>query len=503
MAEEGSCRILTWNINGIRSLADFPSVLAGLPADIVCLQETKVTRDLLAEAAAIVPGFSSYFAFSRRRPGYSGVATFCRTAATPAGAEEGLAAGLPPGPGLPLPGAAELAAELLPEERRALDAEGRCVITRHEVGGGARLAVINVYCPRADPERPDRQRFKLLFYRALAVRAAALRAAGDRVIVLGDINTCHRETDHCQPYEGFRDRPDRRFLDHFILTPGEEEPEEGKEEDEEEEWRPVGAPVEGKQFLDAFRLLHPAAREVFTCWNTEKNCRATNYGTRIDYILASVDLRQHLTSCEVLGEVQGSDHCPVTATLSLALQPAARPPATATLHFPEFAGRQAKLSSYFVKGVAPACRQAGAKVEAKTVKGEKRKITSFFAPKISDKKVKIAQEPAEDENQTQSNKQKCHAMSSSDEESEIASIPEQAPARSPPPARNSLARSAWGSMFRAAEAPPACPGHLEPAARRKVAKKGANTGREFWCCARGEGRAGDPAARCDFFKWIK
>ena len=38
----GGLRILTWNINGIRSLADFPKVLQELPADIICLQETKV-----------------------------------------------------------------------------------------------------------------------------------------------------------------------------------------------------------------------------------------------------------------------------------------------------------------------------------------------------------------------------------------------------------------------------------------------------------------------------
>ena len=41
----GGLRILTWNINGIRSLADFPKVLQELPADVICLQETKVTRE--------------------------------------------------------------------------------------------------------------------------------------------------------------------------------------------------------------------------------------------------------------------------------------------------------------------------------------------------------------------------------------------------------------------------------------------------------------------------
>ncbi len=39
-------RIVTWNINGVRSLGggeEFAKRLEGLGADVVCLQETKVT----------------------------------------------------------------------------------------------------------------------------------------------------------------------------------------------------------------------------------------------------------------------------------------------------------------------------------------------------------------------------------------------------------------------------------------------------------------------------
>ena len=43
----GGLRILTWNINGIRSLVDFPKVLQELPADVICLQETKVTLNIM------------------------------------------------------------------------------------------------------------------------------------------------------------------------------------------------------------------------------------------------------------------------------------------------------------------------------------------------------------------------------------------------------------------------------------------------------------------------
>jgi hypothetical protein len=37
------------------------------------------------------------------------------------------------------------------------------------------LIIINVYCPRADPERADRLRYKLHFYKALDIRANRLR----------------------------------------------------------------------------------------------------------------------------------------------------------------------------------------------------------------------------------------------------------------------------------------------------------------------------------------
>ena len=41
-------RLVTWNINGIRSLkSDWKDVLSSLDADIICLQETKVTSELL------------------------------------------------------------------------------------------------------------------------------------------------------------------------------------------------------------------------------------------------------------------------------------------------------------------------------------------------------------------------------------------------------------------------------------------------------------------------
>lgn len=63
------------------------------------------------------------------------------------------------------------------------------------------MALINVYCPRVDPEKPERRIFKLRFYELLRQRAAAIHATGCHVIILGDINTSHKQIDHCDPDE--------------------------------------------------------------------------------------------------------------------------------------------------------------------------------------------------------------------------------------------------------------------------------------------------------------
>ena len=104
-------RICSWNINGLRSLRQpLRNVLEQLDCDIICFQETKVTRELigrrfaissriscscswsgqaLAEEYARIDGYHTFYSWSRLRQGYSGVAIFCKTSLSPIRAEEG------------------------------------------------------------------------------------------------------------------------------------------------------------------------------------------------------------------------------------------------------------------------------------------------------------------------------------------------------------------------------------------------------------------------------
>lgn len=83
---------------------------------------------------------------------------------------------------------------------------------------GALLSIINVYCPRVDPDKyEERLSFKLDFYQLLEDRAQALRTAGSHVVVLGDLNTSHKPIDHCDPGDLVNQNPPSK-CSLFIIT---------------------------------------------------------------------------------------------------------------------------------------------------------------------------------------------------------------------------------------------------------------------------------------------
>ena len=76
------------------------------------------------------------------------------------------------------------------------DVEGRLLQARF-----GRLVVINGYFPKGSGKDRDNSRvpYKLDFYRAVFERAEKLRRGGKRVLVLGDLNTAHKEIDLARP----------------------------------------------------------------------------------------------------------------------------------------------------------------------------------------------------------------------------------------------------------------------------------------------------------------
>jgi len=72
-------RILSYNVNGLRSALSkgFIDWLKTDPADIICLQEIKATKENIDHVMIEELGFDTYW-FSAQKKGYSGVAIFTK-----------------------------------------------------------------------------------------------------------------------------------------------------------------------------------------------------------------------------------------------------------------------------------------------------------------------------------------------------------------------------------------------------------------------------------------
>ncbi|XP_060124787.1 DNA-(apurinic or apyrimidinic site) endonuclease 2 isoform X2 [Zootoca vivipara] len=476
-------RLASWNVNGLRAglgPAGLKPLLDSLEADVICLQETKVTRDLLEEPLAIVEGYNSYFSFSRTRNGYSGVATFCKVSATPEAAEEGLS-----GLFAKHDGAVGYYGEtegFTTEELQALDSEGRAVITRHRIR---------------------------------------------HVVILGDINTAHKPIDHCDPgdLESFQEHLGRRWLDSFL-------------------WEPDKDSQDGKCFVDTFRFLHPGQSDAYTCWCNVTGSRQLNYGTRIDYILADRALAlSELQDAQLMPDVFGSDHCPVWVVLRSVCLGAPRCPPLCTRFLPEFAGTQQKLNHFLVKvertslpeergqkrgGREPSVAGGSKKRRVGPPQKGQGDLRSFFKagngrPRATTNsancqsvmKMRTAEdsgvEPPLDASGRTTDEhgveefaggsQACAGSLREEPTLGMANGGALDCGKGTVPSSSTQSAALWKSLLPGPARPPHCKAHGEPCVLRTVKKPGPNSGRRFYVCARPLGKPSDPRSRCDFFLW--
>ena len=185
-----------------------------------------------------------------------------------------------------------------------LDSEGRCVILEFPA-----FVLLGVYSPaNRDESRDD---FRIGFLEALDARVRNLAAAGKQIVLTGDMNVISAEKDTCNLAERLRKEgltasdffssPSRRLFNHLILG-----------------GRVFGERDAGKDplLLDLCRNFHPEREGMFTCWDTKKNTRPANNGSRIDYVLCSSGIQDWFTTANIQEGLMGSDHCPVFAVLS-------------------------------------------------------------------------------------------------------------------------------------------------------------------------------------------
>lgn len=256
-------KLISWNVNGLRAALKkgFLEFLEKEQADFVCLQETKISADLVEGFR--FAGYPYTYWNCARKKGYSGTAILSKT--EPLSVRYGLGI-------------------------EAHDAEGRVITAEF-----ADYYLVTVYTPNSQ-NHDENKRPRRLDYRTLEWDLAFLQyvhglEASKPVIFCGDLNVAHREIDLSNPKTnrrnaGFTDEERARF--ETILEAG---------------------------YIDSFRHFYPDATERYSWWSYRAGARQRNIGWRIDYFCVSPTLHGRMARADILDQVTGSDHCPVMLEL--------------------------------------------------------------------------------------------------------------------------------------------------------------------------------------------
>lgn len=262
-------KIYSWNVNGIRAVlkkGDFQEFLVKHDPDILCLQETKASKD---QVEIDLPDYDEYWN-SAEKKGYSGTAIFTKHA--PLSVIQGI------------PEDIAKRYELEDGYGNTLK-EGRVITLEFE-----NFFVSTVYTPNAKDDLsriPMRQNWDpayLEFMKHLEREKS--------VIFCGDLNVAHTELDLARPKEN-----------------------KGKKGFSTEERAGIDAILKNG-FVDTFRMFTQGSG-YYTWWSHWGAARERNIGWRIDYVFASHTLIPLIKKANVHPNVIGSDHCPVSIEIAI------------------------------------------------------------------------------------------------------------------------------------------------------------------------------------------
>ncbi len=265
-------KIISWNVNGIRAVHKkglFIPFIEKYQPDILCLQETKAEQ---GQSEVDLSRYKEFWNSSKTKKGYSGTAIFST--------EKPLSVHL------------DFPEDILKKYSKLADKygdpnmEGRVVAAEFKD-----FYLVNVYTPNA---KDDLTRIPL---RHSGWDPAFLEYVNKLnkkkpVIFCGDLNVAHTEDDLARPKENV-----------------------GKKGFTKEEREGIDKVI-GSGYIDTFRMF-TKGNGHYTWWSHFANARARNIGWRIDYFFVSEKLKNKVKKAQILPEVFGSDHCPISLEISI------------------------------------------------------------------------------------------------------------------------------------------------------------------------------------------
>ncbi len=247
---------ISWNVNGIRSLQKkgLLEAIALMDADILCFQEVKA---LEAQVVLDAAGYHAYWNPAEKL-GYSGTLTLTRT--KPIHVSSGL-------PGLE-------------------DREGRVQTLEYRD-----YYLVNVYTPNSKRDL-SRLEYRQKIWDTSFLKYLKELEKKKPVVFCGDLNVAHKDIDLSNPKTNKKNAgftPEERAGFENYISAG---------------------------FVDTFRIFEKEAGH-HTWWTPRSQARERNIGWRIDYFCVSAHFCEMVHHAEILKDIHGSDHCPVSLILQV------------------------------------------------------------------------------------------------------------------------------------------------------------------------------------------
>jgi len=257
-------KIITWNVNGVRSLLknfDLNAFLKHHDPDIFCMSELKLscpfveTENLLKKEIDILN--YRYWNVCVSKGGYSGVSIWSKN--KPINVTLGF--------------------------KKEHDDEGRIITAEFED-----FYIVQCYIPNSGVE------LKRLEYRTknfdVDFRKYLKKLSKNKsLIVCGDLNVAHNEIDIYNPKK-------------HLKSPG----------FTIEERNNFGILLKEIDLVDSFRYLYPTKIE-YSFWSNFGKSKEKNHGWRLDYFLISNKITDKLINSSIITEYKGSDHAPILLEL--------------------------------------------------------------------------------------------------------------------------------------------------------------------------------------------
>ncbi|AGO13168.1 AaceriAFR016Wp [[Ashbya] aceris (nom. inval.)] len=514
-------RLVTFNVNGLRTLfGHYPfsrmsnslaQVFQHFKSDIITFQELKIDKLTIARWG-MVDGYYSFITIPDKKKGYSGVGCWIRipgrsdplrSALQVLKAEEGITGKLKikkdgawiaycedPSVGIGgydgLPYGSDVDAQ-------KLDSEGRCLL----VELACKLVIICVYCPANSMNTEEGEVFRLRFLKTLFKRVRNIENMGKRVVLMGDLNVCRDLIDHagCIARNNIKIKPgcagsvlERIYqaeAREFIYEPlriGRRLLNEMLIDSIIPDFAEKGVLIDSTRYAQGRKRL-----KMYTVWDTYRNARPANYGSRVDYILVSKALKKAIKKADIWAKVMGSDHCPVFTDIQpqeediIAIE-------EGTAKIPRFEVRfnydlNHNILDVFRKKSIIKCKSVakpsnGGRVQKNATRSSEspieKKVHDLLAPQILDAAL-------------------SEKSSGQDKQQNIPCYPPEL--NKAPESRLSAVEKPY---FTPANAP-LCK-HGDPSVL-KTSKTSTNFGKQFWTCKRPRGAPEDINASCGFFQW--